>query len=415
MIEKSLSILFYLKKSKNDKKASLPVYLRITVNGAVTEMTTKYNCDPERWNSQAQRARGTNETSRTLNMLLDTLERKVHETRIKLIEIEKEITAVAIKNALTGREEKKLMLLDFFKQHNERITALINSEFAPGTIERYNTAFDHTRNFIMWKYGKADIELKSLSFDFVTNFEFYLKSERKCSHNTTIKYISNLRKIVNHCVKSGWLHKDPFIGFKMTKKEVLRDYLTEDELKTIATKQFNTDRLDQIRDIFLFSCYTGLAYIDVFQLRQSNIGIGIDGNNWLFTKRQKTDIPSRIPLLPMAQTILEKYKDHPKCLSERKVLPTVSNQKMNAYLKEIGDICGFSKNLTFHIARHTFATTVTLSNGVPIETVSMMLGHKNIKMTQHYAKILDRKVSDDMKKLLAMPSMKISAPVYSKD
>jgi site-specific recombinase XerD len=205
-----------------------------------------------------------------------------------------------------------------------------------------------------------------------------------------------MRKIVNYCLKSGWLQKDPFFGYKMAQKEVVRQYLTETELKTLADKKFVIDRLSQVRDVFLFSCYTGLAFIDVFQLTSDNIGIGVDGNQWIFTSRQKTDTPSRIPLLPQAKAIIEKYKDHPKCINENKLLPILSNQKMNAYLKEIADMCEINKPLTFHIARHTFATTVTLSNGVPIETVSKMLGHRSIKITQHYAKILDKKVSEDM-------------------
>lgn len=266
----------------------------------------------------------------------------------------------------------------------------------PATIKRYDTTLEHTRSFIAWKYNLADIEIKNLSFDFVSDMEFWLKSVRKCNHNSAIKYIGNMRKIVNYCLKSGWLSRDPFFGFKMAKREVVREYLSEDELHALAAKQFAVDRLSQVRDIFLFSCYTGLAFIDVFQLTPASIAKGIDGNQWIFTSRQKTDTPTRVPLLPQAQEILDKYKNHPRCVNENKVVPILSNQKMNAYLKEIADVCGITKTLTFHIARHTFATTVTLNNNVPIESVSKMLGHKSIKITQHYAKIMDKKVSIDM-------------------
>jgi site-specific recombinase XerD len=184
-------------------------------------------------------------------------------------------------------------------------------------------------------------------------------------------------------------------------KEVERTFLVEEEIQTIASKEFATERLNQVRDIFLFSCFTGLAYIDVKKLTKNNITIGIDGEKWIYTNRQKTDTRSNIPLLPMAEEIIAKYKEHPQCLNEGKLLPVLSNQKMNAYLKEMADVCGITKELTFHIARHTFATTVTLTNGVPIESVSKMLGHKNLRTTQHYAKILDKKVSDDMKMLKA--------------
>ena len=175
-----------------------------------------------------------------------------------------------------------------------------------------------------------------------------------------------------------------------------RSFLTEAELQDMAAKQFPTERLNYVRDIFLFSCFTGLAYADVKKLKRSEIRIGVDGEKWIFTKRQKTDTPSRIPLLPMAQEITNRYQDYPPCVNADKLLPVLSNQKMNAYLKEIAGTCGINKNLTFHIARHTFATTVTLSNGVPLETVSKMLGHKSLKQTQHYAKILDKKISEDM-------------------
>lgn len=178
-----------------------------------------------------------------------------------------------------------------------------------------------------------------------------------------------------------------------------RAYLVQEEIQAIVDKEFATERLNQVKDIFLFSCFTGLAYIDVKQLTRSNIGLGIDGGKWIFTNRQKTDTRSNISLLPIAEEILDKYKQHPQCLNEGKLLPVLSNQKMNSYLKEIADLCEINKELTFHIARHTFATTVTLTNGVPIESVSKMLGHKNLRTTQHYAKILDRKVSDDMKVL----------------
>jgi site-specific recombinase XerD len=250
-----------------------------------------------------------------------------------------------------------------------------------------------------WKYGVSDMNVKKLNYEFVSDYEFWLKTARNCNHNTTMKYIANFRKIVNRCIKNGWLEKDPFFGFKMTKKEVIPEFLTEHQLQTISTKKFETERLTQVRDIFLFCCFTGLAFADVKKLKSSEISIGIDCSKWIFTNRQKTETLSRIPLLPIALEILEQYKDHPACLNTGKALPVLSNQKYNKYLKEIAGICAISKKLTTHTARHTFATTVTLSNGVPIESVSKMLGHKNLKTTEHYAKVLDRKISNDMNQL----------------
>lgn len=316
-----------------------------------------------------------------------------------MIEADRPVTAESLKNVLAGKDESKRLILKIFRHHNEQMKELVGREFAPGTLERYRTSFDHTRSFIQWKYGMEDMDIRKLNYEFISEYAFWLKSVRHCSHNTTMKYLSNFKKVVLGCVRNGWLASDPFGGFKMGKREVVRTALTEIELQSLAIKSFATDRLNQVRDIFLFSCYTGLAYADVKKLRRAEITVGIDGEQWLFTQRQKTEAPSRIPLLPMALDIIHRYADHPQCCNQGYVLPVLSNQKMNAYLKEIADVCGIRKNLTFHIARHTFATTVTLSNGVPIETVSKMLGHKSIKQTQHYAKILDIKISEDMQLL----------------
>ena len=222
-----------------------------------------------------------------------------------------------------------------------------------------------------------------------------------------MKYLANFKKIVLECIKKGWISSDPFIGFKTTRKVVVCVALTKAEINSIVTKKLNSERLEYAKDIFIFSCYTGLAYIDVKKLRRSQIVKGVDGEEWIITERQKTDSPTRLPLLPAAVEIMNKYKDHPKCSIDDYVLPVLTNQKMNAYLKEIADTCGIDKNLTFHIARHTFAITITLSNGVPIETVSKMLGHKSLKQTKHYAKILDLKISEDMALLMERLSMSI--------
>jgi site-specific recombinase XerD len=253
--------------------------------------------------------------------------------------------------------------------------------------------------FLQWKYQITDINIRELNFEFINDFEFYLKSQKKIDVNTNAKYIKNVKKIVNECVAKNWLDKDPFMGYKIKTKHTEREFLNEFELKDIEEKEFVIERLNHVRDIFLFSCYTGLAYIDIFNLTKENISIGIDGEKWIFTHRQKTETASRIPLLSSALVILDKYAKHPKAINENKLLPVPSNQKVNAYLKEIGDCCGIKKELTFHIARHTFATTITLNNGVSLESVSKMLGHKKFQTTQIYAKILDKKVSDDMLQL----------------
>jgi site-specific recombinase XerD len=399
MLGKNFSLLFYLKKPKNYESGNMPVYIRITVAGQVKEITTSRNCDPEIWNPKAEQASGKSEYIKELNNHLTTLQVKVFEARLLLIANNKQVTVEGIKSLLTGKKEKSKMILEVFKSHNEQIAALVNLEYSPATLKRYKTSMGHTGSFIKWKYGVEDLEIDKLNFEFISDYEFWFKSVRKCNHNTAIKYISNFKKIVNGCIRRGWLTRDPFLGFKMSKREVEITPLSKEDIQTISDKAFSCDRLRQVRDIFLFCCYTGLAYVDIKKLKRSEIALGIDGEKWIFTSRQKTETPSRIPLLPQSISIMEKYKNHVQCINEDRLLPVLSNQKMNAYLKEIADVCNINKNFTFHIARHTFATTVTLGNGVPIETVSKMLGHKNLRTTQHYAKILDKKVSEDMQVL----------------
>jgi len=394
-------MFFFLKKPKNQKGNARYIYLRLTVDGVSKDVATKRQWDALRWNPTAGRAIGLKEDAKALNSYLDVMCGKVYQAKKMLMDADKAVTVENLKNILTGQSEEKRMILSAFKHHNEQMKVLVGQEFAASTLMRYKTAHDHTAAFIKWKYQLDDLQVRDLDYEFVSQFAFWLKSVRKCGHNATMKYLGNFKKIVLECMKKGWLLKDPFSGFKTNRKEVIRVALTKEELKSIENKEFETERLNHVRDIFLFSCYTGLAYVDVYQLMRSNIVTGVDGDKWIVAARQKTESAIRIPLLPAALKIMAKYEDDPKCVSKGRLLPVLTNQKMNSYLKEIADGCRINKNLTFHIARHTFATTVTLNNGVPIETVSKMLGHKSLKQTQHYAKIVDLKISADMELLKA--------------
>ena len=340
--------------------------------------------------------KGNSADARTFNNFLDALKNKVHTLEREMVLDGKPINYQTFRDIWFGVPGDPHMILEVFQQHNEEVAILVGKDYSPTTLKRYKTSLGHTRKFIEWKYKKPDIDVSKLNYEFVSSYSFWLKSVRNCNQNSAMKYLGNFKKIVHVCLKNGWLTKDPFMGFKLSKHEVERPFLSEYELQAIISRNYEANRLNYVKDIFIFSCYTGLAYADVQKLKRSEIAVGVDGGKWIFTKRQKTDTSSRIPILPIAQTLMDKYKDHPQCIVQDKLLPVFSNQKMNAYLKEIAETCGITKNLTFHIARHTFATTVTLSNGVPIETVSKMLGHKNIRTTQHYAKILDLKVSEDM-------------------
>ena len=397
----TINVLFYIKRAKINSNGLVPVFIRITVEGKRIDKSTGKYVLPERWSTETSRLKGNSEESRSINNHLDLIRKEVFETEKNLLLKGVILNFENFKNEYLGIESTKRYLVPIFEDHNRKVKELVGREYAIATHKRYETSLRHLKEFLEYKFKISDIDIERIDYAFITDYEFFLRTKRNCSNNTAIKYVKNFHKVVNICLANGWLLKSPFTNYKPKIKEVVRDYLLDDEIKAIRDKNITSFRLDLVRDIFLFSCYTGLAYIDVKQLKKSNISIGIDGDKWIFKSRQKTDVNSKIPILPPALEILDKYKEHPKCLNEGFLLPILSNQKMNAYLKEIADICGINKELTFHIARHTFATTVTLSNGVPIETVSKMLGHTNLKTTQHYAKILDKKISEDMQRLKA--------------
>lgn len=392
-----MSILFYVKSSKATKNGLLPIYQRITINGTRIELSTSKFVEKSKWNTAAGKIKGNSEEARLINSYLDILNAKAYETEKWMVNNNQEINAQTFKNKFLGVEERQRKLVVIFEDHNKRMKELVGKEFSINTYKKYETALSHTKEFLKYQYNLNDISIKQVDIAFINDFDFYLRNTKSCNNNSTIKYIRNFGKIIKQCYVNGWIEKDPFLNYKGKVKEIERNYLSEDEIESLLNKEFKIKRLELVRDMFLFSCFTGLAYIDVYNLTKSNIIIGIDGEKWISTHRQKTESASKIPILPVTQMIIDKYENHPQCNNDDRLLPILSNQKMNAYLKEIADICEIDKELTFHIARHTFATTVTLTNGVPIESVSKMLGHKNLRTTQHYAKVLDKKVSEDMK------------------
>ena len=392
----NFSLLFYLKQQKIYTSGPKPIYMRITVNGKRAEVSAGRDCEPSVWNSHAGRGIGTKSETRALNSYLDTLQTKVMNAHQQLIGAGESITADRLRDQFIGRAEKAYYIVELFNDHNDQVKALIGNGFEVNTLKSYRSSFKHLKAFVQHQYGKTDMDIKKLNHAFIVNYEFYLKSVCKCSGVSAAKYVKHLKKIVNSCLANKWLTDNPFINYRSKAKAKEKEFLMSEELEAITTKSITIERLIQVRDIFIFCCYTGLCYADVQKLQRHQITKGVDGEQWIFTTRQKTDTSSRIPLLTIAVDIVNKYADHPQCVNKNLVLPVLSNQRMNSYLKEIADVCGITKTLTFHMARHTFATTVTLSNGVPIESVSKMLGHNSIKTTQHYAKVLDLKVSRDM-------------------
>jgi site-specific recombinase XerD len=399
-VETSFGLLFYLKKPKHYKEGNVPIYFRITVDGVEREISTKLDADPSKWSTQANRLVGKSEAVKSINDYLDVLQTRAINARTRLTAMDKPVTADSIKALVQNKPmEAVRTIMNVFKDHNDKMRELIGREYSEGIMERYDISYRHTISFMQQTYGISDMPIDKLDYGFLTDYEHWLKSVRNCQHNTAMKYLSYFKKIVRICIKKKWLNGDPFVDFKMTRRRKRRIVLSQIDLSNMAAKQFSSERLVVVRDIFLFSCFTGLAYADVAKLKKTDMFTGIDGYKWISCKRKKTernDSASNIPLLPAAEAIVNKYSNDPMCVEKGLVLPVRSNQKMNEYLKEIADLCEIKIPLTFHIARHTFATTVTLSNKVPIETVSKLLAHQKIATTQEYAQILDHKISDDM-------------------
>ncbi len=394
-----LSILFTLKKSKADKVGQVPIYLRITVNGKRTEVSVNRKIEISKWDSKLQRAKGRSEAARTLNSHLDTIESQIKRDFNKLLEKDEHVSSFILRDMLLGKYNEYKFLINVFEKHNSLIKREVGSGYSQDTIERYNISIERLKSFILEEYKAEDIRLDKLDHAFIMKYNIFLKEKYSCGHNTTMKYLKHLKKVIHFAMKMGYIEHDPFFQYKTSYKEVDRGFLTADELKSIEDHKFRLPRLDQVRDVFVFVCYTGLSYSDLKKLTHDSISKGIDGKNWIIINRKKTGVRSSIPLLPQAQAIIDKYKDDTECNADNKLLPVKSNQKLNSYLLEIAELCEINKHITMHLARHTFATTVTLTNGVPIETVQKMLGHKNLSTTQIYSKVVDTKISQDMGKV----------------
>jgi integrase len=325
---------------------------------------------------------------------------KAFSCRQELFAKGKAYTARHIRKMMQGEElEPPKMLSEAWNYHTNQIAGLLGKDYTVGTLAKYKTVFKVLKRYIQLKKQCDDIRLDEIDYRFVRDFEYYLKTDYGVKINTAIQMVKKLRTVIKIAYEIGWIMRDPFIAYRARHEEVHREYLNSMELHELATKRLKRKRLVVVRDLFLFSCYTGLSYADTVKLKSSDILKGEDGGLWIQTYRMKNNNRVRVPLLSPALRLIEHYKDYPRILDEDFILPKVSNQKANAYLKDITAILGWTKRLTFHCARHTFATTVTLTNGVPIETVGQMLGHKSINTTQLYARITDIKVSRDMKPL----------------
>ena len=393
----TFSILFWVygKRAVNNKAN---IYIRVTLNGKRVNISLKKKINISTWDEKLQRASGTDKDSRILNLYLNEVQSKVYRIYEDFKRDEVPFTSQMVKAKFLGEDKTRFSFQNLVDYYNEKMQHKLHKN----TMGQYKTSQRYMMEYILKEYKLTDIPLFNLEYGFIVGFEDFLRSyvpksgQSKIGNNTAMKHIKRLRRMVTLAYRMKWMERDPFVNFKMKIEKKERGFLTNFELLSIEDLSSSIERLMVVKDLFVFSCYTGISYVDIVQLNEDNIVMGIDGSPWIMAKRVKTGAPFKIPLLPKAAILIDKYKDHYRTNDTSNLLPKLSNQKLNSYLKEIADLCGIKKNLTFHMARHTFATTVTLSNGVPIETVSKLLGHTKLSTTQIYARVVERKVSDDM-------------------
>ncbi|MCG6190830.1 site-specific integrase [Maribellus maritimus] len=394
-----VAIIFRLKRSKARSDGNCPVYVRCTCNGERFELSTGIFLPTESWDENLQRIKGKSVETKFLNNRIEKIRVKIQDIYNQLDSKGSPFGALNIKNKLLGFKEEK-GLAEVYQMVIDGVEARLGKDFSYGTLKHYRTTIKRIKEFIFTTYRRKDIDLSMVDFSFINKYDIFLKSKKfKLKPNTVSGYHKHLRKVLNTAIAMNYLQRNPYNSFKIKHYQTNRDYLSLFELSQIRNKKISVERLNMIRDIFIFSCYTGLSYADIAKLKEEHVYTGDDGERWIIIDRSKTRNRCRIPLLPCAREILDKYSEYPENNTKGLLLPVKSNQKMNEYLKELADICGIQKNLSMHVARHTFATSVTLSNGVPIETVSKMLGHNSLKTTQIYARIVDKKIAEDMKKL----------------
>lgn len=393
---RTFSIHFWINLAKQNRGIA-PIYARITVDGKRAEISLQRKTSVTSWNTKSKRTSARTPDGKALNNYLDQVYSKLLACHKNLSSEFDLVTSKLIKAKFIGKQEKQNSLLNLITYHNQNMTGVLK----PGTLKNYYTTEIYIKRFLKQKKNTSDIYLKQLTYSFIIDFEQYLRKSpclqrsNPLNNNGIMKHLERFRKLMNFALDLEWLDKNPFGRYKLKFHRFKKEFLSKDELRVFEESTIKENGLQIVKDIYVFACYTGLSYSDIKSLTKNNIRIGVDGGNWIFTQREKNEQPVKVPLLKGAELILDKYEDYSS--NERgKLLPVFSNQKVNSYLKKISKILGINKNLTFHSARHTFATTVTLSNGVPIETVSKMLGHTKISTTQIYARVLECKLSHDM-------------------
>ena len=393
-----VGIHFFLRTQRADSKGLSPIYMLLTHQWKKVALSTGLKVQEKKWNAELEKVISSDTSAQTINNSLDILKAKIIEAVNNLSYNEKPVTLSAISEIITEKEKRQYRktLLYATQKHKEDMKSLLGVKFAYGNYKNYLTTEKYLTRFIKQEYKRNDFVLDELDLSFAKKFEKWLLLKTPSNHNGAMKHIQRLKKIINWSIQYSWLQKNPFTQFKISFDKHERGFLDEEEIVLLEKCTLTTDSLNAVRDIFLFQVYTGLAYSDVSKLKWEHIALNVEGKDWIMKNRQKTKVRSMVPLLMKARKILEAYEYRRK---EEYIFKVPPNQKMNYMLKDIATEAGVTKNLTTHLGRHSFATTITLLKGVSIETVSKMLGHTKISTTQIYSKVTIQKISNDMDKL----------------
>lgn len=396
-MKSTFSTIFYLKRQAARKDGTVPVMGRITVDGTQTQFSCKITIDPKVWDTKSGRATGRSTAAIEANRMLDNMRVSINKHYREIMDRDNYVTAEKVKNAFLGLEHRCRTLLQVFKQHNEDYEKMYEAGMkAKATLLKYQCVYRHLEEFIYQRYHVRDIALKELTPAFISDFDIFLRTEKNCCTNTVWLYLCPLRTMVSIAISNEWLSRDPFRDYEVKKEQTTRYFLTKDEIRLLMDGKLKNAKQELYRDLFVFCIFTGLSFSDMRNLSEENIRTYFDEHLWISINRQKTGVQSNIRLLDIPKKILEKYRG----LREDGKIFSVPHYMTCLYgIRAVAKRCGITKHLTWHMSRHTMATEICLTNGVPIETVSSILGHKNITTTQIYAKITKEKLNQDMENL----------------
>lgn len=396
MVRSSFAILFFIRESRIRKDGTASIEVVLTVNGERCAFSTGKRVKSCNWDKAKQQVKGKDEEAQSLNNYLKAIKAKLYQKEAELLDRGFIITAELLRDAYFDKVEslKEKTLFEVFEEHNQEQEKLVGNGVSKATywISVYTVRL--LKEFVQQKYKREDLYLRELNLNFIQSFHSFLRIDKGMAQNSSTKHLKLLKKIVNLAVANSYMTTNPFITYKIEREPVEIDFLDEEELRKIINFDTPLPRLERAKDMFLFGCFTGLSYIDIKTLAPEHFEKDSTGRIWIKKRRVKTGVLSRIPLLPIAKLILDKYK------GGEKLLPIQDPADINKYLKDIAILCDIKKRITFHTSRHTFASTVTLANNISLEVVSKMLGHTNTRMTTHYAKLIDKCIGEQMDKLM---------------